>query len=203
LNKIKLSPKLDKEFYLNNSKILARKLLGKTLVLRTKGQVLAGKIVETEAYLGVRDAASHSYRGRVTPRNKIMFEDGGLVYIYLIYGMYFCFNIVSNKRGIPEAVFIRALEPLSGVSLMRKNNMGVKSGKMLTNGPCRWTRSFGIDKSFLGEKIYGRRIYITANKDISPAEIIKTKRIGVDFAKEAKDWPLRFYVKDNPFVSYK
>ena len=197
--------KLDKSFYLQDASVLARKLLGKILVLKPNksSNVLAGRIVETEAYLGVDDAASHSYKGRVTPRNRIMYEDGGLIYVYLIYGMYFCFNIIANKKNIPQAVFIRALQPLQGIDIMRKNNRKAKSDHTLTNGPCRWTASFGIDKSFLGKKIYSNRTYLLSRKDIKNKFIVKAKRIGIDYAKEAKDLPLRFYIKDNPFVSRK
>lgn len=196
-------PKLQRDFYLKNSKYLAPKLLGKILVLRRPQGLLAGRIVETEAYLGIDDPASHSYQAKYTPRNKILYQTGGLIYVYSIYGLYFCFNIVANKKQIPQAVFIRALEPLAGIDCMRQNNKKAKYSGNLTNGPCRWTKSFGIDKSFLGEKIYGKNIFIINQKGIASCNIIKTKRIGIEYAKEARAWPLRFYIKNNPFVSKK
>ena len=212
MKKVPAASKLNKSFYLQDSSVIARKLLGKILVLKTGSvsSILAGKIVETEAYLGVTDAASHSYKGKVTPRNKIMYEEGGVIYIYLIYGMYFCFNLVwfewhqyVYKKDVPQAVFIRALQPLEGIDIMKKNNEKAKSIENLTNGPCRWTASFGIDKSLLGEKIYSNRIYILSTGDIQSKHILKAKRIGVDYAKESREWLLRFYIKDNPFVSRK
>ncbi|HEC70139.1 MAG TPA: DNA-3-methyladenine glycosylase [Candidatus Omnitrophica bacterium] len=193
--------KLKKDFYLQPAKILAPQLLGKILVVREKRSILAGKIVETEAYLGKEDPASHSYKGRVTPRNKIMYEEGGLIYVYLIYGKYFCFNIVVNKKNIPEAVFIRAVQPLEGIEIMRENNKEAKKLVHLTNGPCRWTKSFRIDKSFLGEKIYGDRIFIIDSPLTKKEKIVSAKRIGIDYAGKAKDWLLRFYIQDNQFVS--
>ncbi len=195
--------KLKREFYLKNAELLAQKLLGKLLILKDKKGTLVGKIVETEAYLGIKDAASHSYQGKITLRNKIMYEEGGLIYVYLIYGIHFCFNIVANRRGVPEAVFIRALQPLKGIEIMKKKNKKARTLLTLTNGPCRWTKSFGINKNFLGEKIYGEKIYILNQPPLPKNKIIKTKRVGVDYAKEAKDWLLRFYIKDNPFVSLK
>lgn len=198
---LNLGPKLKKEFYCVGAKKLAQELLGKILISVVDNSFLCGRIVETEAYLGKKDPASHSYQGKITPRNSIMYEEAGLIYVYMIYGMHWCFNIVANKKGVPEAVFIRALEPLEGIEIMKRNNPLAKSIRYLTNGPSRWTKSFGIDKRFLGLPIYGNQIFIVKEKHPPSFKIKKTKRIGIDYAQEAKDWLLRFYIEDNPFVS--
>lgn len=200
--KLKLSfkNKLKKKFFLCSADKLAERLLGKVFVFRKNNKVLAGKIVETEAYLGVKDLASHSYRGKFTPRTKILYNNGGLLYVYVIYGMYYCCNIVANRKDFPEAVFIRALEPLEGIDTMFKNNPRAKSEKMLTKGPCRWTKSFGIDKTFSGAKLYTPDLFITSvfNKSF---DIGKKSRVGIDYAGEAKNWPLRFCIKSSPFLT--
>jgi len=208
------SLRLKGNFYSCNAKFLARKILGRILVSRPqKGVLLAGRIVETEAYLGVKDPASHAYEGRVTRRNRVMYSSPGTVYVYLIYGVYVCFNITAGRQGKAESVFIRALEPVLGIDDMIKNNPvressssssnGVKNVKYLTAGPCRWTKSFAVNLSLSGQKIYSRRIYITGSESLSAKSIISKKRIGIDYAGRAKDRLLRFYIKDNAFVSKK
>lgn len=193
--------KRNREFFLNDAGYAAKNLLGDYLVLRKGKSVLAGRIVETEAYLGRDDDASQSYKGKITPRNKIMYEEGGLIYVYLIYGKFYCFNIIVSHRDDPQAVFIRALEPKEGIEIM-KENRGITDVRKLTNGPCRWTSAFGIDKSVLGGDISSGSIFISESfyKDFS---VVQTKRVGIDYAVKGKDMPLRFYIKDNFYVSKK
>jgi DNA-3-methyladenine glycosylase len=189
------------KFFLKGAEYVAQNILGDYLVLEKKRYTLIGKIVETESYLGINDDASHSFRGRITPRNKIMYKQGGLVYVYLIYGKFWCFNIVVSKKGDPQAVFIRALEPIEGIDLMKKNRK-VSDIKKLTNGPCRWTIAFGINRNFLGKSIVSQEIYLLHNSS-KKFQIERTKRVGIDYASQSKDLPLRFYIKDNLFVSRK
>ncbi len=197
-----LNNRLKRDFFLRDAFLVATQLLGKILIYRKNKALLAGKIVETEAYLGIKDKASHSYRGKKTERTKILYEEGGLLYPYTIYGIYTCCNIVSNIAGIPESVFIRALEPIEGIEIMKKNSPKVKTIKALTNGPCRWTRSFGIKKSLYGCKVYGSNLYIQDPPERQKRiDIVKTKRIGIDYAGSDADRNLRFYIKNNPYVS--
>lgn len=191
--------KRNKAFFSHQAVYVAKNILGDYLILKNKKHTLIGKIVETEAYLGISDDASHSFGGKVTPRNKITYEKGGLIYVYLIYGKFWCFNLTVSKKGDPQTVFIRAIEPIRGIEVMKRKR-SLKDIKKLTSGPCRWTQSFSIDKSFLGEDITADKIFIShiPNKKIN---IVKAKRVGIDYASESKNLPLRFYIKDNPFVT--
>jgi len=192
--------KRNKTFFTKPSEYVAKNILGDTLVLKTGKYILAGKIVETESYPGISDDASHSFGSKITNRNKILYNSGGIIYVYLIYGMYWCFNIVTSRQGDPQAVFIRALQPLEGIEVMKRNR-GINNIKMLTNGPCRWTRSFGIDKRFTGGDITGDEIFIL--KGPKNFKITKAKRVGIEYAFNSKGKLLRFYIKSNPFVSKK
>ncbi|MDD3296374.1 MAG: DNA-3-methyladenine glycosylase [Candidatus Omnitrophica bacterium] len=186
-------------FFRRNARFIARSILGDYLVFKTPEGILAARIVETEAYLGVKDDASHSYGGKLTPRNKVTYEPGGCVYVYLIYGKYWCFNIVVSRQGDPQTVFIRALEPLVGIDIM-KVNRNLSSEKGLTNGPCKWTKAFGIDKKILGKSIVSREFFISYNRS-KGFKVVSAKRIGVDYANKSKARFLRFYIKGNAFVS--
>lgn len=201
--------KLSRSFYGRDSVTVARELLGKVLVHKTGGQELRAIIVETEAYGGIPDKAAHSYGGKKTPRTKIMFGDPGFSYVYLIYGIYNCFNIVVAKEGDPQAVLIRALEPLEGLETMAINryNKGYKelSQKQiygLTNGPGKLCMAMNIDRSWNGEDLSQDTLYLEAGKE-EEQKIVRAKRIGIDYAQEAKDYLWRFYLRDNPFVSAK
>lgn len=190
-----------RSFFTKDSVSVAQRILGDYLVVKRRGTTLVGRIVETESYLGKEDDASHTYGGRLTERNKILYAEGGLIYVYFIYGKYWCFNIAVSKKDNPEAVFIRALEPVSGCKTMMKDR-GTNDSKKLTNGPCRWTAAFGIDRKVLGKSIVSGNMFISSCSHKS-FEIVKTKRIGVEYAHLSKDLLLRFYIKDNPFVSKK
>lgn len=189
--------KLPKEFYIRSSVIVAKELIGKVLFRNTGKEILSGIIVETEAYTGRTDPAAHSYNGK-TPRNEVMFGEGGAAYVYFTYGNHFCFNTVTCKKNTPSAVLIRGIEPLEGIETMKKNR-GTDDLYNLTNGPGKLTKAFYIDKKLNGASLNGDEIFICEavgnNKKYS---IMKSKRIGI--TKNA-DKLYRFYVKDNPFVS--
>jgi len=189
------SKKLPRKFYTRDTLVVAKELLGKYLIRKYRGKVLEGKIVETEAYIGPEDKASHAYKGKITPRNKTEYLKGGYIYIYLCYGMYWQLNITTARAGQPECVLIRALEP----SLKEDEN----KIKNLTDGPgklCRWMR---LDKSFDGEDlIQSKRIWLEdRGQKVKKSQIIATTRIGIDYADEWAKRPWRFYLRDNLFVS--
>lgn len=192
--------KLKSDFYLQNTKTVAQELLGKTLVRIYKNKILSGKIVETEAYLGIKDKAAHSYNNRKTPRTKTMYMHGGHTYVYFIYGMYYCLNAVTQKEGTPEAVLIRALEPIEGIEQMKKfrNNTDLKN---LTSGPGKLCQALKIDKTLNAYSLNSDDIFILDNNGVTKSKILATPRIGVDYAEEAAQWKLRYTIKDNKFAS--
>ncbi len=192
--------KLPREFYLRDGLTVARELIGKKLVTNLSEKVTGGIIVETEAYMGTLDAAAHSYRGK-TERTKIFFGAGGFVYVYLIYGMHICTNVVANVENIPEAVLIRALEPVDGVELM-KVRRGNKNLRELCSGPGKLSQAMGITKNFYGADLCGEEIFIETTENFS-VEVKATKRINVDYAGAAADYLWRFVAADNAFLSVK
>jgi len=196
-----LKAKRKKSFFCKDSTYIAKNILGDYLFLRRRNKFLVGKIVETESYPGSSDDASHTYRGKLTPRTKIVYQAGGIIYVYSIYGKFLCFNIVVSKKEDPQAVFIRSLEPIEGIDIMKKNR-GLKDLKKLTSGPCRWTKAFGISKKFLSQDITSDKIGILYNSN-KKFNIVETKRIGINYATHSKDLPLRFYIEGNIFVSKK
>jgi DNA-3-methyladenine glycosylase len=196
--------KLKKSFYQKELLVVARNLLGKTIVKREHQMKLAGKIVEVEAYHGDFDEAAHSFRG-ITNRNKIMFDDGGYLYVYFTYGAHFCSNVVTGKKGQGTAVLIRAVEPLAGIDLMIKNRFGrkLKSEKEiynLTSGPGKFCQSFGIGRAHSGIDLTGKEIFILDGEKINKNKIGISKRIGIS---KSVDLPWRFYIKNNPYLSRK
>jgi DNA-3-methyladenine glycosylase len=184
--------KLKKNFYSRSTKRVARELLGKILV---HGKC-KGKIVETEAYFGNKDPASHAY-GKVTKRNILMYQKPGTAYVYFTYGNHWMFNVVTEKTGVAGAVLIRALEPLEGIELMKKRRK-IDNFKNLTNGPGKLTQALGIDKNHNGLDLTKGKLFIENSK--GKFKIITTTRIGISRGKEKL---LRFYIKDNDFVSRK
>jgi DNA-3-methyladenine glycosylase len=193
--------KLERSFYLRPAQEVAKALLGKILTRRLNNTFLKGKIVETEAYLGAVDRASHSYGWKRTPRNKAEYFLGGHIYIYLCYGMYWQFNITTGEAGNPECVLIRALEPIRGLREMRRQRK-VNQKRALTSGPGKLCQAFGLNGEFYGVDLCTSQvIYLEEGEEIPPQEIEITKRIGIDYAGEWKDKPLRFYIKGNLFVS--
>jgi DNA-3-methyladenine glycosylase len=194
---------LNYAFYQRDSLIVAKELLGKILIREVKGKCYGFRIVETEAYRGKEDKAAHSYGGKLTNRTKPMFEEGGITYIYLIYGMYYCLNIVTNDVAIPHAVLIRAAEPIDDIALQfALENRPIKSKKLhdLTNGPGKLCKAMIIDKTLNERSVMDKGDLWIADAP-SPKEIIADKRINIPYAMEYQDVEWRFYIKDNKFVS--
>lgn len=189
--------KLRREFYNRPTLKVARELLGKYLRVNKNGIKLSGKIVETEAYIGHYDPASHAYGG-MTPRNRIMFGEPGHAYVYFTYGMYYCLNFITERKRFPAAVLIRALEPKEGIEIMKRRRSKEKI-EDLTSGPGKLCQAMGIDKSLYGADLTGQTIYVE-DRGEKEGNIVSTDRIGIDEGKEKK-W--RFYLKDNRFVSKK
>jgi len=201
--------KLNREFYNRDTITVAKDLLGKILVHNYKGNIIKGKIVETEAYLGVKDKAAHSYGGKKTKRVEVMYGPPGVAYVYFIYGMYYCFNIVTQKEGIPEAVLIRAVEPVENIDLMAINRfkkpyeeLTKYQKKNLTNGPGKLCMALNIGREQNGLDLCGDTLYLEEGQK-QYFNIVATTRIGIDYAEEAKDFPYRFYIEGNPYVSAK
>lgn len=195
--------KLDYDFYHdNNVERVAKKLLGKILTTQFKGILTSGMIVETEAYAGVKDKASHAYNGRRTKRTEIMYMEGGTAYVYFIYGMYSLFNVVTNKKDIPHAVLIRAIEPVGGVEEMLKRRKLRDKKHNLCGGPGLLTQALGINVKHSGLSLLNGDIWIDdSNIKINPAHIITGPRIGVTYALEDALLHRRFWIRDNPWVS--
>lgn len=191
--------KLPREFYQRDGLTVARELIGKKLVTRSADGLTSGIIVETEAYMGTLDAAAHSYKGR-TERTKIFFGEGGFVYVYLIYGRNLCTNVVCNVADVPEAVLIRALEPVDGVELM-KIRRGKKNLRELCSGPGKLSQALGVTKNFYGADLCGDEIFIETTN--FQADVAATKRINVDYAGAAANYPWRFIAAGNKFISVK
>lgn len=189
-----------REFYLKSALETAPKLLGKKLVHKTKDGVCSGMIVEVEAYCGENDKGSHAYKNRRTERTEIMFGEGGFSYVYSIYGMYCCFNVTANVKDKPECVFIRALEPVDGIELMRKRR-GVEKISELCSGPAKLCTALGIDKSCYGLDLLGDELYIEDFREIPKSKICVSPRINIDYAEDDKDNLWRFFISENKFVS--
>lgn len=185
-------------FYRKDTVTVARDLLGKVMYFKANGSPVAGKVVETEAYLGTKDPACHSARGKST-RNAVMFGPSGYAYIYLIYGIHLCFNVTSGADYSPEAVLIRALEPLEGLEVMRRNR-GQDSIFNLCSGPGKLVQALGINMSLNGTSVVEGRVKFFDSLESTPAPIVETTRIGIS---KAADWPLRFYICGSQFISRK
>jgi DNA-3-methyladenine glycosylase len=181
--------RLPLDFFVRPALPVAKELLGKVLVLEEGGLVLRGRIVETEAYVGEHDLACHASKGR-TERTSVLFGPPGRAYVYLIYGMHCCFNVVTEPEGVAAAVLVRGLEPLSGFTPGER-----------TDGPGKLCRAMGITRAHNREDLTGGRLYLEDAPPVSPRDIARGPRIGVDYAGEWADKPYRFWVRDNPFVS--
>jgi len=194
--------KLPREFYTRSDVLeVARDLLGKKLVVPNRnGARVAGIIVETEAYRGPQDRASHAYNGRRTRRTETMYGIGGTAYVYFVYGMYHQFNVVTNVEDIPHAVLVRAVEPVEGLDIIRRRRAG-RSEYELTSGPGRLCVAMGIDRGLDNADLLGNRVWIEEGISISPRQIARGPRVGIDYAEEWVTKPWRFWARDNPFVS--
>ena len=197
---------LPQSFYLEGDVVhISKKLLGKIIVTDIDNQLTLSRIVETEAYDGRMDKACHAYPNRKTPRTEVMFREGGRSYVYLCYGIHSLFNIVTNAEDEPNAVLLRAVEPLMGLEAMTTRRK-IKSQINFTNGPGKLASALGITRSMNDVVLYdgGSPIWIGEEKEKRhEPEIIQTTRIGVDYAEEDALLPWRFYIKDNPYVSRK
>jgi DNA-3-methyladenine glycosylase len=188
-----VNPPLGRVFYLRPAAQVARELLGKILTF----EGVSGRIVETEAYLGKDDGAAHSARG-ITPRTRVIFGPPGHAYVYFIYGMYDCLNIVCEPEGVAGCVLIRALEPVSGLDQMRIRRPSARRNEDLANGPGKLTRALGIRIAHNGVDVTKGPITIHAPEQTGRFEIATSTRIGIT---KSADLPLRFFIKDNRCVS--
>ena len=202
--------KLGSEFYARETLQVAKELLGKLLVHEINGVKIKGRIVETEAYIGSIDKASHGFGGKRTPRTEPLYGKPGIAYVYFIYGMYHCFNVITKEEGEPEGVLIRAVQPIYGLEEMSKQRFGKSymelskaQIKNLTSGPSKLCIAFNIDKECNKQDLCTSNLYIEEPEEMDKFEIIETKRVGIEYAEEAKDFLWRFYIKDNPWVSVK
>ncbi|MBW1654638.1 DNA-3-methyladenine glycosylase [Flavobacterium quisquiliarum] len=195
--------KLPFSYYLNSDVIfLAKDLLGKLLYTQIGGKITSGIIVETEAYFGVQDKASHAYGGRRTNRTETLYTSGGVSYVYLCYGIHHLFNIVSSVEGEPHAVLIRAIEPAEGKEIMEERRNMPVSKAAISAGPGSAAKALGIDASFNKKDLNGSEIWIEDHGiRYSEKEIAATPRIGVAYAQEDALLPWRFFVKGNKYVS--
>ena len=196
-------PKLNYAFYQQENVVeLAVQLLGKQLFTRVDGVVTGGTIVETEAYNGVIDKASHAYNGRFTPRTATMYEAGGISYVYLCYGIHHLFNVVTATKGNPHAVLIRGIEPTEGLEKMLERRKMKSLASRITAGPGALAQALGIDKNLNAKDLLGDEIWIEDNGFVFPStEIVASPRVGVDYAGDHALLPWRFFVKGNSYVS--
>lgn len=194
---------MNHSFFRQDTVELARKLLGCLLVHRTTDGVAGGMIVETEAYVGAVDKACHAWQNR-SERTEIMYHDGGYAYVYFIYGMHHCFNVVTGPQGEGNAVLIRALEPVLGLDLMQRRR-NTKTLQNLCSGPGKVCQALGVTKNEYGLDLCdpASPLRLIRYRNIPDKQIVATPRINVAYAEEAAAWPWRFYVKGNAFVSVK
>lgn len=197
--------KLPASFYTNNDVLtVARGLLGKVLVTNIDGCCTAARIVETEAYNGIVDKASHAYNNRRTRRTEVMYSHGGVGYVYLCYGIHFLFNVVTNNADVPHAVLIRGAEPLHGIDTMLMRTGKIKAGPDLTRGPGNVSKALGITGAHTGLSLQSDQLFIADDGKRYPTEAVGTSvRIGVDYAAEDALMPYRFFVRNSPYVSGK
>jgi DNA-3-methyladenine glycosylase len=191
---------LPKSYYLHHDVVfLAKDLIGKYLFTKIDGQICGGIIMETEAYKGVEDRACHAFGGRRTPRNEMMYAQGGVAYVYLCYGIHPLLNVVTNQKNIPDAVLIRAILATHGEELMLKRTGKPQMTPQVTCGPGKVTKALGVIRSDNGEPLQSKRIWIEDGSfDLSKTEIRNTPRIGVESAGDAALLPYRFVIIDSP-----
>ena len=196
--------KLSLSFYLQNDVLkIAKQLLGKVLVTNWNNEYTSGRIVETEAYAGETDKASHASKGR-TARTEVMFNEGGRTYVYLCYGVHQMFNIVTNKKGVPDAVLIRGVEPIEGLDIMLKRTGKKKLDETLARGPGNVGKAFGFHTSQCGLLLNSKELYIADDGfKVSPSMIATSPCIGVDYAGKHAELHYRYFIKGNKYVSGK
>lgn len=199
--------KLNESFFNRDARIVGKELLGKLLIRKYDDKTLISRIVETEAYIGSLDKACHAYNFKRTPRVLPLYEAGGIAYVYLIYGMYYCLNIVTSEKDDPQAVLIRAVEPIEGLDIMSLNRTKKPFHKLkrreilnLTSGPGKLCIALNIDKTLDTHSVLSEELSLY-DDGYNDFETVCCKRIGIDYAEEAIDFPWRYYIKDNKFVS--
>ena len=208
--------KLTKAFYARETLLVAKELLGKVLVHEVNGVKLKGRIVETEGYIGLIDKAAHAYGGKRTPRTETLYGRPGIAYVFIIYGMYYCFNVITKEEGSPEGVLVRAIEPIEGIEEMSKLRYNRAYGELtktqfknLTSGPSKLCMAMKINKENNNQDLCTGELYIEESKEeeesksLKKIEVVEAKRIGIDYAEEARDFLWRFYIKNSPWVSVK
>ena len=195
--------KLSADFYKRDDVLLiSHELLGKVLCTNFHGKLTSGIIVETEAYAGITDKASHAYGGRRTKRTETMYASGGTVYVYLCYGIHHIFNIVTNKENIPYAVLIRAIQPRDGIDFILQRRKKKKIDRSLTAGPGSLTRALGITVKYSGILLMDNLIWLEdQNIKINNQDILASPRVGVQYAGKDANNPWRFRIKGNPWTS--
>lgn len=191
------------DFFRRSASDVARELLGHLLVHRVDGEALALRIVETEAYLGLGDRASHAWRGLPTPRTKVLFEPGGIAYVYLVYGLHDMFNVVTGKEGDGSAVLVRSGVPVTGEHRMKENRglAGRISAGDIAGGPGKLCQALQIDRGLNGARLDRGELQICGGESIVAEGIVTGPRVGVDYAGAAAGWPLRYAESGNPHVS--
>jgi DNA-3-methyladenine glycosylase len=197
-SEIHRGPSLPRSFYERETEIVAREMLGTILECDTSEGRASGIIVETEAYLGEHDLACHAAVGR-TARTEALYGPPGTSYVYFIYGMYWCFNAVTRAEGLPSAVLVRAVEPLDGIALMHKRRPRIKRDVDLTNGPGKLCTALGITGPMSSKSLQRKPLVIREGEPVADERVEVTTRIGIT---KSADWPLRWIVKGNRFVSH-
>lgn len=193
----RLGAPLPRKFFDRGADVVAREMLGTVLRCETAEGVASGRIVETEAYLGPHDPACHAVAGR-TARTWNLFGPAGVAYVYLIYGMHWCFNAVVQEEGIGSAVLVRALEPVEGLSLMRQRRPRARRDVDLTNGPGKLCAALGITRAHDGFALQRGALTILSGATVPDGDVMVTPRIGIT---QAAEWPLRWLIRNNQFVS--
>jgi DNA-3-methyladenine glycosylase len=195
--------KLPLSFYLKDDVVfLSKQLLGKYLFTNVGEGLTGGKIVETEAYAGEIDKGSHAFGGRRTNRTEVMYSKGGIAYVYLIYGFYDMFNVVTGKEGRPHATLVRAIEPTEGIEIMLQRRKMSKAEPKLTAGPGVLCRALEITRELNGESLLGDKIWIEdRGEKIADEDIIASPRVNIQYAGAHAEFPWRFRVKNNPWTS--
>lgn len=193
--------KLSRDFYWRTDVVqIAKELLGKVIVTKFDGIYTAGRIVETEAYAGIIDKASHAYNNRRTNRTEIMFGNGGVAYVYLCYGIHHLFNVVCNTKNNPDAVLVRGIEPLEGIETMLIRCNKKTYDASIGRGPGNASKALGITTQHTGMSLQSRQLYL-ADDGTTESTIVASKRIGIDYAAEHALWPYRFFINGNAYVS--
>lgn len=194
--------KLPKKFYTRTDTVaIAEELLGKKLCSRFHDQYTAGIICETEAYVGVTDRGCHAYNGRFTERTKVLYENGGVVYVYICYGIHYLFNVITHTKNNPHAILIRAIEPVEGVDIMLQRTGRPKFDPTIAAGPGLVSQCMGFTKQDTGLSLTGDTIWIEDAPVIVTENIIKSARVGMNFEGEYKTIPWRFRIKNSAFTS--